>query len=172
MDVILVDESDNQVGVMEKLEAHKRGVLHRAITVYVFNTAGELLLQRRASTKYHCGGLWSNTCCGHPQPGETTENAARRRLQEEMGIGCELRFQFNFQYRLTLPGGMTENEYGHIYFGVSDECPVLNPEEADNFGYQTLAEVEKDIAVRPGRYTPWFTLVFPLIRRHPCTFPE
>ena len=156
IEVILVDQDDNPTGKMEKLEVHQKGLMHRAVTVYVFNARGELLLQRRAENKYHCGGLWSNTCCGHPFPGETTQHAAERRLREEMGISLALNPAFEISYKLALDNGLTEHEYGHIFFGMTDALPELNPQEADAWRYSSLAKVQLEIAANAERFTPWF----------------
>ena len=166
IEVILVDEHDHEVGTMEKLAAHLQGRLHRAISVYVFNSRDELLLQRRATAKYHCGGLWTNTCCGHPLPGERSADAAQRRLQEEMGLTCELTKVFEFSYRAELPQGLVEHEYGHIFFGRSDSAPSPAPCEADAFMYCPLDEIQHGFAQTPHAYTPWFQLVFPTVRAH------
>lgn len=171
IEVILVDQHDRQIGTMEKLEAHLKGRLHRAISIYVFNSHHELLLQRRASGKYHCGGLWTNTCCGHPLPGEATAAAAQRRLQEEMGMSCPLLPVFEFSYRLEMPGGLVEHEFGHIFFGLSDSLCVLNPEEADGYQYQSLNDIRHAFAAQPESFTPWFKLVFPSVVRHMALFP-
>ncbi|QBR01323.1 isopentenyl-diphosphate Delta-isomerase [Paraburkholderia pallida] len=166
IEVILVDEHDREVGTMEKLTAHEQGLLHRAVSVYVFNARDELLLQRRAAVKYHCGGLWTNTCCGHPLPGERTVDAAQRRLREEMGLGCELAKAFEFSYRAELPGGLVEHEYGHIFFGRSDSVPELDADEADAFMYCSIDDIRGGFVRTPQVYTPWFRLVFPTVLAH------
>src|SRR5476649_1007180 len=157
-EVVLVDEQDRPVGTMEKLQAHREGLLHRAITVYLFNPQGELLLQRRAIDKYHCGGLWSNTCCGHTIPHEQTPAAARRRLYEEMGLHCALTPMFDLQYRLPLANGLMEHEFDHVFFGITSLAPRLNPAEAMDYCYQSLSHVQQDILRQPSRFTPWFLL--------------
>lgn len=164
--VILVDENNTPVGTMEKLEAHQKGVLHRAISVYIFDDQHNLLMQKRAASKYHCGGLWTNTCCGHPLPGEDSLSAATRRLSEEMGIACPLEQQFDFRYSTELSNGLVENEYGHIYFGKYNEAPLLNPIEADDFIYVSLPALQKQIDADPGKFTPWFKLVIPKVLQH------
>lgn len=164
--VILVDEHDNPTGTMEKHEAHHLGLRHRAISVYLFNSAGELLLQRRALGKYHCGGLWSNSCCGHPYPDESVQHAAERRLREEMGVQVELRKLFEFSYRLELANGMTEHEYGHLFGAVDEQPPQPDPEEADGFRYIALADLETEMAAHPERFTPWFRLCYPSFRQY------
>lgn len=158
--VILVDEDDQAVGEMEKLEAHEQGRLHRAITVYVFNSRHELLLQQRAADKYHCGGLWSNTCCGHPYPGEDTLAAAQRRLREEMGLECKLNKGFELKYRLDVDKGLVEHEYGHVFYAISDRPPRLNPVEAQAYGYASREQIQAQLLRTPEQFTPWFRHTF------------
>ncbi|MNP05417.1 Isopentenyl-diphosphate Delta-isomerase [compost metagenome] len=158
--VMLVDEDDQPVGEMEKLEAHEKGLLHRAVTVYVFNSRHELLLQQRAADKYHCGGLWSNTCCGHPFPGEDTLAAAQRRLQEEMGLTCQLRKGFELKYRLEVDQGLVEHEYGHVFHGISDCLPLLNQQEAQAFCYASPEQIQACMLRAPEQFTPWFRHTF------------
>lgn len=160
IEVILVDRHDRATGKMEKLEVHKKGLLHRAITVYIFNTQHQLLLQQRAYGKYHCGGLWSNTTCGHPYPQERTRHAAERRLSEEMGMSVAMEPVFELSYNLQLGNGLTEHEYGHVYFGISDDLPRINPEEAADWRYASLAEIQHEIEQHPERFTPWFLHTF------------
>lgn len=163
IEVILVDHLDRPTGKMEKLEVHEKGLLHRAVTVYVFNSRQELLLQRRASEKYHCGGLWSNTCCGHPYPHESTQDAAERRLREEMGMNVSLTPMFELSYNLPLSNGLTEHEYGHVFFAVCDALPHLNPEEADAFEYRAMEKIQQQMEQNPQQFTPWFLYTFPRI---------
>ncbi|MBT0724462.1 isopentenyl-diphosphate Delta-isomerase [Rosenbergiella sp. S61] len=165
IDVILVDEHDNPLGQMEKLEAHRQGRLHRAITVYVFNTQQQLMLQQRAFSKYHCGGLWSNTCCGHPFPHEGTQQAAERRLDEEMGLKMPLKEITQTYYNLPVTDGLIEHEYGHIFTGYTDQLPVLNPDEAENYRFASLSEIEKELVSFPERFTPWFKTTFPMLAK-------
>ncbi len=160
-EVILVDERDRPLGRMEKLKAHREGLLHRAVTVYLFNPRGELLLQQRADSKYHCGGLWSNTCCGHPLPHEDTSSAAQRRLSEEMGLSCALTPVFTLQYRLPLSNGLVEHEVGHVFFGISGQVPKLNPSEAMDYRYQPLTAILAETRREPALFTPWFLLTLP-----------
>ena len=160
IEVILVDHLDRPTGTMEKLEVHERGLLHRAVTVYVFNHRLELLLQRRASGKYHCGGLWSNTCCGHPYPHEATLHAAQRRLKEEMGLDLTLTPMFKLSYNLPLSNGLIEHEYGHVFFALSDAQPQLNMEEANASRWLSLEAIEQEITRDPSRFTPWFLHTF------------
>ncbi len=156
--VIYVDEQDREVGTGEKLEAHQKGVLHRAISVFIFNKKGELMLQKRAKTKYHSAGLWSNTCCSHPRPGEDVETAARRRLQEEMGFTCDVKKVHHLLYRTTFSNGLIEHEYDHMFIGESEVTPILNPEEAEDWKWMSPDALKKDIAEHPDIYSYWFRL--------------
>lgn len=154
--IILVNEKDLPIGVMGKLEAHQKGMLHRAFSIFVKNKEGKFMLQERAKTKYHSGGLWTNTCCGHPREGEATPAAAHRRLREEMGFDCSLEEVFVFHYQTELDHGLQENEIDHVFVGTFDEEPHMNPEEADNYAWMTRDEIEKDLAEHPEKYTYWF----------------
>lgn len=156
--VILVDENDRERGTMEKMEAHRRGELHRAISVFVLNTRGEMLLQRRALEKYHSGGLLTNACCSHPRPGETVEEAAERRLKEEMGISAQLRSRGTFTYLASFSNGLTEHELDHVFEGVTDARPVLNEEEVSEFLYLSVPEIKEMIAHEPDAFTTWFRI--------------
>ncbi|HPF90929.1 MAG: isopentenyl-diphosphate Delta-isomerase [Flavobacteriales bacterium] len=158
--VVLVDEAGREIGHMEKLAAHRSGLLHRAFSVFIFNTKGELLLQRRADGKYHSPGLWTNTCCGHPRPGERTVQAAGRRLMEEMGISCALLEVFDFRYDAALEGGMHENELDHVIVGISDRQPVPDPQEASEVRYIDRLSLEEELAEHPERFTVWFPLCY------------
>ncbi|MEM6525166.1 MAG: isopentenyl-diphosphate Delta-isomerase [Bacteroidota bacterium] len=157
--VVLVDEKDEVLGTMEKLEAHQKGVLHRAFSVMVFNSAGELMLQKRASSKYHSGGLWTNTCCSHPRMGETTEEAAKRRLLEEMGIDTSPTFKYKFIYRAELDQNLIEYEYDHVFTAVFDGSPELNKEEAEDWRFVPISKLRQDIAENPSNYTEWFKII-------------
>ena len=164
-EVILVDKNDVEVGTMEKMEAHRDGgTLHRAFSVFVFNTDGDLLLQRRADHKYHSGGLWTNTCCSHPRPGETVREAANRRLVEEMGMECKLVELFSFEYKAELDGGMTEWELDHVLLGLSDVEPKSNPDEVAEFKYMPLSEIDSDLKSNPDHYTEWFKICFKRVK--------
>ncbi len=154
--VILVDQSDQVIGQMEKLEAHQKGVLHRAFSILLFNSAGEMLLQQRAYDKYHSGGLWTNTCCSHPAPSETVIEAANRRLKEEMGIEAALDFAFKFIYKAKLDHGLTEYEYDHVFIGRYGGEPEINPIEVNNWKWISLNTLNKDIKRNPDNYTVWF----------------
>lgn len=157
--VILVDAHDNETGVMEKMEAHVKGVLHRAFSVLVFNTKGDMLIQRRADCKYHSAGLWTNTCCSHPRPGERIEEAARRRLQEEMGLNLNPERAYSFIYRVELDGGLIENELDHVLTATYDGVPSLNPDEAQDWKYINLAELKNRMETHPNEFTHWFKLI-------------
>jgi len=157
-DIILVDEKDNQIGVGEKLKVHQEGKLHRAFSVLVFNPRGEMLLQKRAKTKYHCPGLWTNTCCSHPRSGHETKEEAGRRLEEEMGIECGLKEAFNFIYKANL-GELTEHEFDHVFIGRFNENPNSNPEEVDEWKWISVEDLKKDMKENPEIYTPWFKII-------------
>ena len=156
--VILVDEHDNDIGVMEKLQAHREGRLHRAFSIFVFNDKGELLLQQRALDKYHSGGLWTNTCCSHPRPNETVKDAANRRLFEEMGFSCGLSIQTSFIYCTPFGNGLTEHELDYVLTGVFNGSPQINRSEAQAFRWADLKEVKQDIVIHPENYTSWFRI--------------
>jgi isopentenyl-diphosphate delta-isomerase len=164
--LILVDEKDNQLGIMEKLEVHKKGLLHRAFSVFIFNSEGKFLLQQRADEKYHSPGLWSNTCCSHPLSGEAVADAVQRRLWQEMGIQTETTFQFSFIYKKEFENGLTEHEFDHVYFGKSDELPHPNPGEVKNWNYVSLADLKKDISENPQNYTEWLKICFEKVLQH------
>ena len=158
--VILVDENDNQVGVMPKLEAHQKGLLHRAFSVFIFNSKYELLLQKRASSKYHSGGLWTNTCCSHPREGEEILDAAKRRLIEEMGIDTSLRKVHDFIYKAELDNDLTEHEFDHVFYGIYNEDPIINEDEADDFKWIDMDSLNEDIKQNGDNYTIWFKIAF------------
>ena len=158
--VILVDEKDNQVGLMPKLEAHQKGLLHRAFSVFIFNSDYKLLLQKRASSKYHSGGLWTNTCCSHPRDGEDVIDAANRRLNEEMGIKTSLRKVFDFIYTAELDNNLIENEFDHVFYGVYDIDPIINKEEAEDFKWVDMKTLKNDIENNKDQYTVWFKIAF------------
>ena len=158
--VILVDEKDNQVGLMPKLEAHQKGLLHRAFSVFIFNSDYKLLLQKRASSKYHSGGLWTNTCCSHPRDGEDIIDAANRRLNEEMGIKTSLRKVFDFIYTAKLDNNLIENEFDHVFYGVYDIDPIINKDEAEDFKWVDMETLKNDIENNKDQYTVWFKIAF------------
>jgi isopentenyl-diphosphate Delta-isomerase len=157
-EIILVDENDEMVGTAAKLQAHLEGRLHRAFSVFVFNAQGQLLLQKRSRTKYHSAGLWSNTCCSHPRPGEATDAAARRRLQEEMGFSCELREVFAFVYRAELDVGLIEHEYDHVFVGRFDGEPRPCPGEVEGWRWGDVPSLLADLRDHPAEYTYWLRI--------------
>ncbi|MES2134658.1 MAG: isopentenyl-diphosphate Delta-isomerase [Patescibacteria group bacterium] len=156
--VILVDENDTEIGTMGKLEAHQRGVLHRAFSVFVFDSSGRLMLQKRASNKYHSGGLWTNTCCSHPRAGELVVDAAHRRLKSEMGFDCPLTEVHSLTYRAEFSNGLIEHEYDHMFVGVWDGTPLINSEEVDEWQWMDIEELRRQIAEHPEQYTYWFKI--------------
>lgn len=159
-DVILVDSEDNEVGSMEKLQAHLRGKLHRAFSVFILNTKNDqMLIQKRAKGKYHSGGLWSNTCCSHPRPGESLESAVSRRLKEEMGMECDTREIFSKTYKAILDNNIIENEFDHIFIGTFEGLPDINPEEAEDWKWISIEELLKSLRKEPHVYTVWFGLL-------------
>ncbi|WP_299464808.1 isopentenyl-diphosphate Delta-isomerase [uncultured Microscilla sp.] len=157
--VILVDEQDNELGTMNKLEAHQKGLLHRAFSVFVFNDQNELMLQQRAQHKYHSGGLWTNTCCSHPRPNEVLDTGIHRRLMEEMGFDCDIHYAFKFLYKAELDRGLTEHELDHVFIGHYDGTPKLNPEEACDWKYMSIEAIEQEMQEVPERYTEWFKII-------------
>jgi len=158
--VVLVDEQDRPIGLQEKLQAHVEGRLHRAISVFLFNDKGEMLLQRRSFSKYHSGGLWTNACCSHPRAGEELQAAATRRLKEEMGIEVSVEKVFDFIYQVSLEKGLTEHEFDHVFVGIFNEEPVLNLDEADDWKWISPEELELDVTKHPENYTAWFKMIF------------
>lgn len=162
--VILVDADDRETGVMGKMAAHREGKLHRAISVFIFNSEGKWLLQKRAAMKYHSGGLWTNACCSHPRPGEETETAAVRRLEEEMGLSCDLKFHFSFTYRAEVGDELIEHELDHVFMGVTDAVPKVNPNEASDWSFFTTEEVAVHLHETPERFTTWFRMIFERVR--------
>ncbi len=156
--VILVDEQDNEIGVMEKLRAHELGKLHRAFSVFIFNDKKELLLQQRAINKYHSGGLWTNTCCSHPSPNETIKDAAIRRLYEEMGMTCDLKIINNFIYKTEFENGLIEHEFDYILTGISNLTPLINKTEVESYKWQQISEIQNDINLNPNQFTTWFKI--------------
>lgn len=164
--VILVNEKDEPIGLMGKMEAHEKGLLHRAFSVFVFNSKQEVLLQQRAACKYHSPNLWTNTCCSHPRAGETNQQAGERRLQEEMGLQVPLREVFSFIYKAPFDNGLTEHEYDHVLIGYSDAQPQINPEEVASWKWLSLEAIREDILQAPERYTAWFKIIFEEFYHH------
>ncbi|MHA7941627.1 isopentenyl-diphosphate Delta-isomerase [Formosa sp. 3Alg 14/1] len=158
--VVLVNENDEPIGLMPKLEAHEKGVLHRAFSVFVFNEKNELMLQQRALSKYHTPGLWTNTCCSHQRDGESNLDAGRRRLEEEMGFVTALEEKTSFMYKSPFENGLTEHEYDHILVGHYNGQPNINPDEVADWKWMTLEDVKADIKLHPDNYTSWFKIIF------------
>jgi isopentenyl-diphosphate delta-isomerase len=156
--VVLVDEQDNPIGKMEKQQAHIEGLLHRAFSIFIFNSEKKLLLQKRASSKYHCGGLWTNSCCSHPRENENIQDAANRRLAEEMGMQCSLKPIFTFMYRAEFDNGLIEHEFDHVFFGESDQNPKINPEEVETYRYIAMENLQQEVKEFPQNFTPWFII--------------
>lgn len=163
--VILVNEEDEQIGLMEKMEAHRKGLLHRAFSIFIFNKKGEMLLQQRALNKYHSGGLWTNACCSHPIPGENTLEAANRRLQEELGFYTPLTKAFHFTYRTDFENGLIENEFDHVFTGEFGSAIKMNENEVNDFCYKPMEEIRQLLIDQPKRFTSWFLLAFPQIEK-------
>ncbi len=164
--LILVDENDIQQGNGKKLLIHQLGLLHRAFSVFIFNTKGELLMQQRAMGKYHSGGLWSNTCCSHPQFGEDILESIQKRLNEEMGMKCTTEFAFSFIYKVKFDNGLTEHEYDHVYVGISDDLPIPDESEVKNWQYINLKKLESDIVKHPEIYTEWVKICLPRLKEY------
>jgi len=157
--VVLVDEQDQVLGQLEKIEAHELGLLHRAFSVLLFNDRGELLLQQRAAHKYHSPLLWTNTCCSHQRPNETTLMAAERRLKEEMGMSAPMQTAFKFQYKATLDQGLTEHELDHVLFGYTNQDPNINPKEVAAFRWISMAQLLQELQSKRDSFTIWFQIL-------------
>jgi len=157
--VILVDAEDQEIGTIEKMEAHRKGLLHRAFSVLVFNSHGEILVQQRADKKYHSAGLWTNTCCSHPRPNECIKEASARRLREEMGIEAEPEFAYKFTYRTELDDSLVEHEVDHVFTARFDGIPAANPDEVQSWKFVNTEDLRRDVAANPEKYTFWFRLI-------------
>ena len=157
--VILVDEHDNAIGTMEKMEAHQRGVLHRAFSILLFNSKSEVLLQKRSRNKYHSGGLWTNTCCSHPNPGESMEDATRRKLKQEMGIDIGPEFLYKFIYKTNLDNDLIEYEYDHVFTAHFEGTPEINADEVEDWKFMDIQDLREDVKNNPAAYTHWFKLM-------------
>ena len=164
--VILVNENDEQIGLMPKMEAHEKALLHRAFSVFIFNDKDELMLQQRALDKYHSPGLWTNTCCSHQRNGETNIKAGKRRLQEEMGFVTDLEESVSFIYKAPFDNGLTEHEYDHVLIGSYNGEPKINKEEVASWKWMTINEVKVDMALNPEKYTAWFKIIFDKFQEH------
>ena len=163
--VVHVNSHDEVLGFYPKMFVHEKAMLHRAVSILIFNSKGEWLLQKRAQFKYHSGGLWTNSCCSHPYPEEDVKNAAERRLKEEMGMTVELEKSFDFIYKKELDKGLTEHEFDHVFIGYSDALPTLNHQEAEDWTYLTSQEIELSIKIEPESYTEWFKILFPIANK-------
>ena len=161
--VILVDEHDDMIGIMDKMAAHKQGQLHRAFSVFIFNSKGEMLLQQRAMNKYHSAGLWTNACCSHPVPGEKTEDAATRRLMEELGFETPIEKIFDFTYKAEFENGLTEHEFDHVFAGEYEGELKLNAGEVSDACYKDISEIKSMLQTHPQKFTAWFHIAFPRI---------
>jgi len=157
-EVILVDKKDNEIGIEEKIKAHRKGKLHRSFSIFLFNKKGELLLQKRAKSKYHSPGLWSNTCCSHPRPGQNLKKEAKRRLKEEMGIECNLKKVFSFYYKVKV-GDLIEHEFDHVFLGKFEGNPKPNLKEAEDWKWINPEELKRDIKKNPQKYTEWLKII-------------
>ena len=162
-EIILVNELDEELGSMGKMEAHEKALLHRAFSVFLFDKKGNMLLQKRAAGKYHSPSLWTNACCSHPMPGETTTQAALRRLQEELGFTTPIRKAFHFTYKAVFGNGLTEHEFDHVFAGEYEGEMKLNAAEVSDTCYKSMAEIKKEIEINPQSYTEWFKIAFPLV---------
>lgn len=166
MDVILVDEKDQPVGTMGKMEAHQKAMLHRAFSVFIFNDKGEMLLQKRAANKYHSAGLWTNACCSHPRPGSDTLRAAGERLQEEMGFSTKLEKVFDFIYKAPYDNGLTEYEFDHVLVGTYVGEIIPNLEEVADFCFKSITEIKDHLQTQSNKYTAWFKIAFPKLEEY------
>lgn len=164
--VILVDKNDQKIGLMPKMEAHQKAVLHRAFSVFVMNDKGQLMLQQRAASKYHSPLLWANTCCSHQRDGESNLEAGKRRLQEEMGFVTELKEVFSFIYKAPFDNGLTEHELDHVMVGKYNHAPKINKDEVEDFKWMTPKEVKQDMTEKPEIYTAWFKIIFDKFYEH------
>jgi isopentenyl-diphosphate delta-isomerase len=164
-EVILVTEQDEAYGTMEKMEAHRKGLLHRAFSIFIFNNKNEMLLQQRAVNKYHSAGLWTNACCSHPKPGELTEVAAQRRLKEELGFVAPLDKVFSFTYKASFDNGLTEHEFDHAFAGFYNSDINFNKAEVQDVCFRSMHEIESDLQTHPNKFTTWFRIAFPLIKK-------
>ncbi|MBU3675759.1 MAG: isopentenyl-diphosphate Delta-isomerase [Chitinophagaceae bacterium] len=164
--VVLLDTNDEACGTMEKLQAHREGRLHRAFSVLILNEKGEMLIHQRAFTKYHSGGKWTNACCGHPRPGEDTQQAAERRLMEEMGFTVPLKYLYQFTYKAVLDGGLTEYELDHVFMGVYNDAPQPNPDEVNDWRYVPIEQIIKGIKAVPENYSIWFRYIMDAFPTH------
>ncbi len=164
--VVLVDKNDRDLGIMEKMKAHIEGVLHRAFSIFIFNSKGELMIHQRALTKYHSPGLWTNTCCSHPQLNQSVLDNAHTRLQEEMGFDCGFSEAFTFLYNAEVGQGLIEHEFDHVFIGISESQPNINPDEVESWKYMSMDDLRTDIKDNPAIYTVWFKIAFEEVSEH------
>ena len=164
--IVAVNENDEEIGLFDKMKVHRDGMLHRAVSVFIFNKEGKWLIQRRAEQKYHSASLWSNTACSHPVKGETTLESAEMRLTEEMGLKVSLEKLFSFHYKAEFENGLIENELDHVFIGHTEEAPIINPEEVSEYRWMTTFELEKEIEERPECFTVWFKILFPRMKQY------
>ncbi len=164
--ILLVNENDEEIGVGEKMEVHKTGLLHRAFSIFVFNSENKLLLHKRALSKYHSGGLWTNTCCSHQRDGEDLYETIHRRLKEEMGFDCDLQEAFTLKYRAELDKGLIENEIDHVFIGEYDGEVIINPDEVDEYAWVTLNDVILEVENSPEKFTYWFRLLIGIVNKY------
>jgi isopentenyl-diphosphate Delta-isomerase len=165
--VILVDKQDVEIGIMEKMEAHQKGILHRAFSVFLFNQKGEMLLQQRAASKYHSPLRWTNTCCSHQHKGETTIAAAKRRLMEEMGIECDVNIAYSFIYKADVGQGLTEHEFDYVLIGQYDNENIpFNSDEVAAYKYVSMEWIEHELTINPDAFTKWFAITFNDLKKH------
>jgi isopentenyl-diphosphate Delta-isomerase len=158
-EVVLVDGDDRELGTMEKMEAHIKGLLHRAFSVFIFNHEGQMLIQKRADVKYHSAGLWSNACCSHPAKNESLTDAAKRRLQEEIFLETDITPMFSFEYRAELERNLVEHELDHVLIGYADSFDQINPEEVSEMKFIDVAQLRIDVNEHPENYTVWFNII-------------
>ncbi|MCU0387237.1 MAG: isopentenyl-diphosphate Delta-isomerase [Chitinophagaceae bacterium] len=165
-EVVLVNEQDEAVGTMEKMEAHRKPHLHRAFSIFIFNNQNEMLLQRRALSKYHSGGLWTNACCSHPFPDEAITDAAIRRLKEELGVYTPLEKAFHFIYQAEFDNGLYEHEFDHVFIGSYNGMLHPNPEEVADYCFKSMQEIRNDLELSPEKFTPWFKIALPYLEAY------
>ena len=166
MDIILVNEKDEPIGAMGKIEVHQKALLHRAFSIFIFNGKNEMLLQKRANDKYHSPGLWTNTCCSHPRPGNDTLNEAVKRLNEEMGFTTEIKKVFDFIYKSVFDNGLTEFEFDHVFIGKYDGKISPNPAEVSDYCYRKMDDIHDDLLSHPQRFTEWFKIAYPKVQKY------
>lgn len=164
--VVLVDENDQPIGEMDKMEAHEKGILHRAFSIFILNSKGEMLIHQRANKKYHGGGLWTNACCSHPQWGEDIKESAEQRLQFEMGLQCNLKKVFAFVYHTPVENDLIEHEYDHVLVGYTDLLPIPNADEVENYQWIERSDLLKKVTDQPDLFTYWFRMALPRIIAH------